>query len=1267
MWTRLGSGIARSVFRALSLDVFASYIGCTAHHMQVALVSKSSAKVANSKPDFEGSKPRLLLCDSSPNTTAIALLVGDTGFHVEVARSPEEAAQHCANLAFSSIVVTPSFPIEREKLARLKAAASRPMRCGNVPLACASFSPMMLKVPASLPGRTASPWKLDLSGMRVLYAEDSPVAQRQVKAVLELSGATCTLVDNGFKAVAALAEAPDHFDVVLMDCNMPAMDGWTAARTIRQLEASSGGKRRHIPIIGFTGNTMRGDQRKCLQAGMDDYLSKPASAKAQLATLVKWTTAAHPPDDEEVPFPSPSSTSSLAAFLNSCKQVPNGSGTELERSAGATLPVGSPAEAAEAVASLARQCCSQVVSVDIVIAIDECFGQFSSFCEIFLHFIQDLRPHLARLGAAFRNNDRDMVRHESHSLKGASGSCSAHLAYEMCQHLEQAMKKDTSSDPAKRALDEAVMHALEREVDNLCELGEVLRKHGNKLDFDAGREAHDSTAVYVHKLSTFSKASVDRAEAILKALQAGKKDEAATLLAPLTTEARALYMLDVSAAAQALTAQLAQSSATSSSTLLSTFSRLCAEMLSMAVLSLRIARPPPPDPESDPQAVLVDEPQPQTSVEPQHQHQQVHQVVELSESSDSTSRGSYYGGEAAWGGVPEEDSSSDWTVGAPVWNTMHAPKSAPAPARPAVPQLEPNHSPKQPAASPAPQNMHVAHQPAPAPVTQSAQNSRQPAAPVVAQNAAPHPIIKSSPVPSKAASTVEPQKVRTARHPAPVQSAPPNRQTVAPVIAQSVQAASQPVSIASANNLPPPISVAPEPVVYASPARGLVQTSSAASQTPALAPTVEAVMGLGSASGPHRISLAPSAGVLALPGMVAGKPRFQMTSSWTFLEFLQAQLEPLYRYMCERCHVGVYCQSGFILYALHFLSSMSTASHSVPELSGVEELLTRLAAGAAAAIEAADSSRSSLAGPEVAATSYAALVQELGRLRREHQRQATKLNREHAAQELQTHFSNFFQARLNVLELFDRVGHDAAAFVAALQQGTAEARMQLEVLQMFLSDQAAFAAPHGHYSQYSRFREREREAPYAGQLLLEAANKLCAPPLVQAASALLATLGDGGGDEAAQAVEEELVHLETVGAYAIHTFAMAPRPEAVKRVSLMAPLSPAAHALSPSPPRFGSYKAASSPAGSEAVGPVLTSRAAPFLITQPYAHEDNARAAGRYTSTPPPGFVGFNSLAQPATSPMAMRSDVARVPAAAQFHTPPVSPVMAPNQYFRPL
>ena len=120
--------------------------------------------------------------------------------------------------------------------------------------------------------------------VRVLLAEDNPVNIEVAGYFLELLGCHVSLAENGQQAVDACAR--DTFDLVLMDCQMPEMDGMTATRLIRQREAAE--NRARMPIIALTANAFNEDRERCLAAGMDDYLSKPFN-EAQLSELVrKW-------------------------------------------------------------------------------------------------------------------------------------------------------------------------------------------------------------------------------------------------------------------------------------------------------------------------------------------------------------------------------------------------------------------------------------------------------------------------------------------------------------------------------------------------------------------------------------------------------------------------------------------------------------------------------------------------------------------------------------------------------------------------------------------------------------------------------------------------------------------------------------------------------------------------------------------------------------------------------------------------------------------
>ena len=120
---------------------------------------------------------------------------------------------------------------------------------------------------------------------RVLVVDDNPVNQRVSLRMLEKMGHSVDVADTGVGALAALGRV--RYDAVLMDCQMPEMDGFEATREIRRREGSE----RHTPIIAMTAGAMSGDEEKCLEAGMDAYLSKPVKVDALKAMVTRWTAA----------------------------------------------------------------------------------------------------------------------------------------------------------------------------------------------------------------------------------------------------------------------------------------------------------------------------------------------------------------------------------------------------------------------------------------------------------------------------------------------------------------------------------------------------------------------------------------------------------------------------------------------------------------------------------------------------------------------------------------------------------------------------------------------------------------------------------------------------------------------------------------------------------------------------------------------------------------------------------------------------------------
>jgi CheY-like chemotaxis protein len=128
---------------------------------------------------------------------------------------------------------------------------------------------------------------------RILVVEDNLINQQVALGILQIQGYDVSLANNGKEALEAHAQGA--FDLILMDCHMPEMDGFEATMEIRRREQSSASRR--VPIVALTANAMAQDREECLNAGMDDHLAKPFSMQTMQEMLERWMPqpgAAHP-------------------------------------------------------------------------------------------------------------------------------------------------------------------------------------------------------------------------------------------------------------------------------------------------------------------------------------------------------------------------------------------------------------------------------------------------------------------------------------------------------------------------------------------------------------------------------------------------------------------------------------------------------------------------------------------------------------------------------------------------------------------------------------------------------------------------------------------------------------------------------------------------------------------------------------------------------------------------------------------------------------
>ncbi|MEZ4238341.1 MAG: ATP-binding protein [Myxococcota bacterium] len=153
-----------------------------------------------------------------------------------------------------------------------------------------------LGVDAPAPAERVAPDRLRALGLRVLVAEDHVINREVALAMLEQIGCTAEIAGNGHEALERLAAGP--YDAVLMDCQMPQMDGFEATRELRRREAALGLPR--VRVIALTANALAGDRERCLAAGMDDFVSKPFHEQELWAALAQ-VAARTPPPPERAP------------------------------------------------------------------------------------------------------------------------------------------------------------------------------------------------------------------------------------------------------------------------------------------------------------------------------------------------------------------------------------------------------------------------------------------------------------------------------------------------------------------------------------------------------------------------------------------------------------------------------------------------------------------------------------------------------------------------------------------------------------------------------------------------------------------------------------------------------------------------------------------------------------------------------------------------------------------------------------------------------
>lgn len=244
----------------------------------------------------------------------------------------------------------------------------------------------------------------------ILLAEDNEVNQQVARGLLAKGGFGCDIVRTGRQAVEAITAK--SYDVVLMDCQMPEMDGYEATATIRRLEAQ-GQLRGHLSIIALTANAIKGDRQHCLDVGMDDYLTKPIDGQRLLEMVDRYAL-----NDKTAPI-TPEDRSPLPAIA--ADRVP---------------PESMPS--------------SDDQPLDLQAALARCMNDTQLLGETFDTFVAQMPKYLDELQQVVGKGDAAAIARGAHSFKGAAGMVAAETLRALAAELESMGRAGDLNDACRR-------------------------------------------------------------------------------------------------------------------------------------------------------------------------------------------------------------------------------------------------------------------------------------------------------------------------------------------------------------------------------------------------------------------------------------------------------------------------------------------------------------------------------------------------------------------------------------------------------------------------------------------------------------------------------------------------------------------------------------------------------------------------------------------------------------------------------------------------
>ena len=334
-----------------------------------------------------------------------------------------------------------------------------------------------------------------LSGAKLLLVEDNAINQELAQDLLERNGMSVTIAENGKVALDILMN--ETFDGILMDCQMPVMDGLTATRLIRNNPLTA-----NIPIIAMTANAMEGERDKIIESGMNDYISKPLNILHMYKTLAKWVVPTNP----------------VPRVAENKPPVPK-------------QPMGKP----------------PFKYIDTQKGLYTVDGDHELYRRLLSRFREHIDEYLKKLSVSVGANDVPEIEYLSHTIKGLAGNIGATEVYTSAGAVEAATKKD----PAQiGSLIEPLYEALEKVRQDLELLdAEPLRMHNDSAEIGLEEfvERMGELKTYLHNHDTEALEVLETLPANISFLESKGKS-----LTPMATYIRSFKFKEAMAELEAI-------------------------------------------------------------------------------------------------------------------------------------------------------------------------------------------------------------------------------------------------------------------------------------------------------------------------------------------------------------------------------------------------------------------------------------------------------------------------------------------------------------------------------------------------------------------------------------------------------------------------------------------------------------------------------------------------------------------------------------------